>query len=147
MAYSAKKRWMMTGSALTLGLAGMALVIWLARNHTDPVSVGLFRVTLALIVGGLAVRAYSYMDEVQRQTAQKTWFWGSLIGFAAMLPVVVFLQTHQLWLEAAVQFMPFLHPAGPHSYFSLGVVIPLMFQAVSALILRLLEKLPRGSQS
>src|SRR4051812_48774786 len=92
MTYSAKKRWMMTGGALALALTGMALVIWLSRNHTDPVSVGLFRAVLALIVVGLAMRAYSYMDEVQRQTVQKCWFWGSLIGIAAMLPVVVFLQ-------------------------------------------------------
>ena len=147
MAYSAKKRWMMTGSALALALTGMALVIWLTRNHTDPVSVGLFRAVLALIVVGLGMRAYSYMDEVQRQTVQKCWFWGSLIGIAAMLPVVVFLQTHRPWLDAAVQFMPFLHPATPSGYFSLGVMIPVMFQAVSVLVLNLLDKLSPGSRS
>src|SRR5579862_3639921 len=146
MAYSAKKRRVMTGSALALGLTGMALVIWLTRNHTDPISVGLFRVALALIVIGLATRSYSYMDEVQRQTAQKRWFWGSVIGFAAMLPVVVSLQTHKLWLDAAVQFI-FRHPAMAPFYFSLGVMVPVMFQAVSVLILRLLDKLSRGSRS
>ena len=124
----------------------MALVLWLTRNHTDPVSVGLFRGALALIVVGLAMRSYSYMDEVQRQTAQKRWFWGSLIGIAAMLPVVVFLQTHRPWLDAAVQFI-FRHPAMPPLYFSLGVVLPVMFQVVSVLVLKLLDKLSRGSQS
>jgi hypothetical protein len=146
MAYSAKKRWMMTGSALALALAGMALVFWLTRNHTDAVSVGLFRAALALIVVGLGTRAFSYMDEVQRQKAQKRWFWGSMIGFAAMLPVVVSLQTHKLWLDASVQFI-FHHPAMPPLYFSLGVVIPVMSQAVSVLVLRLLDKLSRGPQS
>ena len=135
MTYSAKKRWTMTGSALALGLTGMALVIWLTRNHTDPISVGLFRVALALIVIGLATRAFFYMDEVQCQAAQKRWLWGSLIGFAAMLPVVVSLQTHRHWLDAAVQFI-FHHPATPPFYFSLGVAIPVVFQGVSALVLK-----------
>jgi hypothetical protein len=145
MAYSAKKRWVMTGGVLALGAAGMALLIWLNRNHTDPVSVGVFRVALGLIVVGLAMRSYSYMDEVQRQTAQKRWLWGSIIGFAAMLPVVVCLQTHQLWLDAAVQFI-FRHPAMPSFYFSLGVAVPVVFQVVSALVLRLLDTPLRGSR-
>ena len=145
MAYSVKKRWVMTGSALALGLTGMTLVMWLAHNHTDPVSVGLFRATLGLIVVGLGMRSYSYMDEVQRQATQRRWFWGALAGIAAMLPVAVFLQTHQSWLDAAVQFI-FRHPAKPSLYFSLGVAIPVMFQVVSALVLNLLDKLPRGSQ-
>jgi hypothetical protein len=146
MAYSAKKRWIVSGSALALGLTGMALVTWLSRNHADPVSVGLFRATLALIVVGLGVRSYSYMDEVQRQAAQKRWFWSSMIGIAAMLPVVVFLQTHRPWLDAAVQFI-FRQPAMPRLYFSLGVMIPVMFQVMAVLGLSLLDKLSRGSQS
>ena len=52
MAYSAKKYWTLGGGALALALAGMALVVWLARNHTDPVSVGLFRGAIALTVIG-----------------------------------------------------------------------------------------------
>jgi hypothetical protein len=146
MAYSAKKRWTIMGSALALLLTGMALVIWLSRNHTDPVFVGLFRAALGLIVVGLGMRAFSYMDEVQRQAAQKRWFWGSLTGIAAMLPVVILLQTHKLWLDAAVQFI-LRHPATPPWYFTLGVLIPGMFQAVAALVLRLLDKLSQGSQS
>jgi len=146
MAYSAKKYWMLSGSCLALGLAGMALVIWLARNHTEPVSVGLLRATLALIVIAVAMRAYSYLDEVQRQAAQKRWFLGSMIGIAGMLPVVVFLQTHQLWLDATVQFF-FHNPAKPSFYFSLGVGIPVIFQCASLLVLKLIDKLSRDRQS
>ena len=146
MAYSAKKYWTLAGSALALAVAGMALVFWLSRNHADPVFVGLFRIALALIVVGIGMRAFSYTDEVQRQTGQKRWFWGSLIGIAAMLPVVVLLQTHKLWLDAAVQFI-FRHPATPLLFFNLGVLIPVMFQCVAVLVLNLLDKLSRGPQS
>jgi len=146
MAYSAKKRWATLGSALAVAFAGLAVVMWLTRNHTDPVSVGLFRVALGLIVVGLGMRSYSYLDEVQRQATQKRWLWGSLIGFAAMAPVVVSLQTHELWLDAAVQFI-FRHPAMPRLYFNLGVLVPVMFQVVSVLVLRLLDKTSQGSRS
>jgi hypothetical protein len=145
MAYSAKGRRLMEGGALALGLAGMALVAWLHRNHTDPVSVGLFRATLGLILFGLAMRAYNYMDEVQRQTLQKRWLFGSVMGIAAMLPLVVSLQTHQPWLDATIQFL-FRHPATPSLYFSLGIAMPVMFQITSMLVLKLLDKFPRGSQ-
>lgn len=131
---------------MALGVAGMAVVIWLTRNHTDPVSVGLFRGAIGLTVAGAGMRSYSYLDEVQRQTAQKRWFWGSLIGIAAMLPAVVFLQTHGPWLDASVQFI-FRHSAMPRLYFSLGIMLPVMFQLVSVLVLKLLDKLSRGSQS
>lgn len=146
MAYSAKKRWTMTGGALVLAFVGCALVLWLNRDHADPASVGLFRVALGLIVVGLGMRAVFFADEVQRQMGQKRWFWGSLIGIAAMLPVVVALQMHGLWLNAAVQFI-FQHPASPPLYFSLGVVIPVVFQAFSTIALRLLDKFSPGSQS
>jgi hypothetical protein len=146
MAYSAKKLRTVRGSVLALGMAGFALVIWLTRNHIDPVSVGLFRVALALIVFGPGMRAVFYSDEVQRQTGQKRWFRGSMIGIAAMAPVVVFLQTHIPWLDAAVQFI-FQHSATPPFYFSVGVAIPVVFQAVSALVLKLLDKLSQGPQS
>src|SRR3984885_4850496 len=130
MAYSAKKYRTLASGVLALAVAGFALLIWLTRNHTDPASVAMLRGTLALIVVGLGMRAYSYTDEVQRQTGQKRWFWGSMIGFAAMLPVVVVLQTEKAWLDAAVQFI-FRHPAMPRLYFTLGVMIPVMFQVVS----------------
>jgi hypothetical protein len=146
MAYSARKRWTTVGSALILTFAGLVTVAWLAHQHTDPVSIGVFRIVLALAVVGLGMRAVSYADEVQRQRAQKLWFWGSLIGIAAMLPVVVGLQTHKLWLDAAVQFI-FRHPAMPRDYFSLGVMVPVMFQCLAVLVGRLLDKLSPGSQS
>jgi len=146
MAYSAKKRWTMTGGALALAVAGMALVIWLTRNHAGPVSVAMLRGTLGLIVFGIGMRAFSYTDEVQRQIGQKRWFWGSMIGIAAMLPLVVSLQTHKAWLDAAAQFI-FHQPSTPSFYFTLGVMIPVIFQAVSVLVLKLLDKLSRGPQS
>jgi hypothetical protein len=146
MAYSAKKLRTMTGGAMVLGVAGMALVFWLVRNHTDPVFVAPLRVALGLAVVGLGVRAVSYADEVQRQRAQKRWFWGSLIGIAAIMPVVVFLQTHKPWLDAAVQFI-FRHPAMPRDYFSLGVMLPVMSQCVVVLVGSLLDKLSLGSRS
>jgi hypothetical protein len=145
MAYSAKKYWTLGGAALALGVTGITLVLWLTRNHTDPVSVGLFRGAIGLAVIGLAMRATSYSDEVQRQARHKRWFWGSLIGFAAMLPVVISLQTHKAWLDAAVQFF-FHHPGIPPLYFTLGVMVPVMFQAVSIVVLALLNKLSRGPQ-
>jgi hypothetical protein len=137
---------MMWSGALTLAAAGFALIIWLARHHVDPVSIGLLRVVLAVAIVGLAMWARSYRDEVQRQLGQKRWFWGSMIGLVAMAPAVVSLQTHKAWLDAAVQFF-FRHPAIGPLYFSLGVVTPVMFQAASVLVLRLLDKLSRGSQS
>ena len=146
MAYSIKKRRMMIGGALALGVPGIALVFWLNQNHSDPVFVGVFRVALALIVIGLCVRSFFYLDEVQRQAAQKHWFFGSFFGIAAMLPVVVFLQTHKPWLDAFLQVVN-RHPTIPLLYFNLGVVIPVMFQAVSVVVLGLLDKLSRSSRS
>ena len=146
MAYSVKKYRTLTYGALALALAGMALVFWLARNHIDPVSIGMFRAVLGLAVVGLCIRALSYRDEVQRQLQQKRWFFGSFIGFAAMMPVVVVLQTHRAWLDAAVQFI-FRHPAMPVMYFNLGVMLIPTFQVVSVLVLKLLEKLSQGPQS
>ncbi|MBA2589922.1 MAG: hypothetical protein H0U98_15010 [Alphaproteobacteria bacterium] len=144
MAYSAKKHRMLSGGAVALGLAGMAMVAWLTGNHADPGSLGLFRVVLALVVVGIGLRGYSYMDEVQRQAAQKRWFWGSLIGIAAMLPLVVFLQTHKPWLDTAVQFI-FHQPAKPALYFNLRIGIPVMFQCASVLVMKLLDKLRQSS--
>ncbi len=145
MAYSAKKYWTLRGGALTLAAVGFALLVWLKHNHTDPVSLGLFRLILALIVVGLGMGGLSYTDEVQRQMGQKRWFWGSMIGIAAMLPLVVFLQTHQTSLDAAVQFI--FHNTGlPTLYFSLGIMIPVIFQGVSTLLLRLRDKLSSSSQ-
>jgi hypothetical protein len=146
MTYSAKKLRTMTGGAMALGIAGMALVFWLIRNHTDPVFVAPLRVALGLTVVGLGAWGISYSDEVQRQRSQKLWFWGYLIGIAAMMPAVVFLQTHRPWLDAAVQFI-FRHPAMPRDYFSLGVMLPVMFQCVVVLIMRMLDKLSPASQS
>jgi hypothetical protein len=146
MAYSAKKYWTLGGSALALWGAAFALLIWLHHNHTDPVSVGLFRVAVAWIVVGLAMRALSYRDEVQRQSEQKRWFQGSMIGIAAMAPLVVTLQTHTAWLDAAVQFI-LRHPATPTHSFNLGILIPVIFQVVSVLVLKLLDKLSKGPQS
>jgi hypothetical protein len=146
MAYSAKKYWTLAGCALALAVAGIALVFWLNRNHADPVSVGILRVAIALVLCGICLRSISYRDEVQRQIGQKRWSWGSMIGIGAMTPVVVSLQTHKLWLDAAVRFI-FHHPAMPSLYFSLGVLIPVMFQAASMLVLKLLDKLSRGPQS
>jgi hypothetical protein len=146
MAYSAKKYRTVMGSMFALAAVGFAVIFWLARNHTDPISVGMFRVALALVVIGLAVLATSYRDELQRQAAQKRWFLGSMIGIAAMIPVVVSLQTHKIWLDAAVQLF-FHHPAIGPLYFSLGVMTPVMFQAASVLVLRLLDKLSQGSRS
>ena len=146
MTYSGKKRWAMTGSALAVGLVGIALALWLGHNHVDPVSVGIVRLAVGLTVVGLAIWGRSYADEVQRQTGQRRWFWGSLIGIAAMLPAVVFLQTHGPWLDATVLFL-FRHSATPAFYFSLGVMIPVSFQAASTLVLNLLDKLSRGPQS
>ena len=146
MAYSAKKYWTLGASTLAVGLAGMALVFWLNRNHIDPVTVGMVRVALAFIIIGLAMRAVGYRDEVQRQASQKRWFQGSMIGLAAMVPMVVALQTHKLWLDAVVQFL-FRHPGTPPLYLSLGVAIPVVFQSASVLLLRLFDKLSQGSQS
>ena len=146
MAYSAKKLKTLTRGSLALGVAGMALVFWLIRNHTDPIFVAPLRVALGLTVVGLGVWAVFYADEVQRQRAQKLWFWGGLIGIAAMMPIVVFLQTNRPWLDAAVLFV-FRHPAMPRDYFSLGVMLPVMFQCVVILILRLRDKLSPGSPS
>ena len=146
MAYSARKYWTLSGGALALGLAGMTLVFWLHRNHTDPVSIGMLRGVLGLTVVGITMRAISYRDEVQRQLQQKRWFFGSFMGLAAMLPIVVSLQTHRAWLDAAVQFF-FRHAPMPALYFSLGIMIPVMFQCVSVLILKLVEKLSQGPQS
>ena len=146
MAYSAKKRRTMTGGAVALSIAGMALVLWLGSNHTDPAFVASLRVALGLTVVGLGVWAASYADEVQRQRAQKLWFWGCLIGIAAMMPVVVFLQTNRPWLDAAAQFI-FRHPAMPRDYFSLGVMLPVMFQCLVVLVGRLLDKLSPGPQT
>jgi len=146
MAYSAKRYRTVMGSIFALAVAGFAAIFWLARNHADPISVGMFRVALAVIIIGLAMLAVSYRDEVQRQTGQKRWFFGSMIGIAAMTPAVVSLQTHKVWLDTAVQFF-FHHPATGPLYFSLGVMTPVMFQAASVLVLRLLDKLAQGPQS
>ncbi|HMH66145.1 MAG TPA: hypothetical protein VK515_11185 [Rhizomicrobium sp.] len=146
MAYSAKKLRTMTGGAIALGVAGMALVFWLASNHADPVFVAPLRVALGLTVVGLGLRAVSYADEVQRQRGQKLWFWGSLIGIAAIMPAVVFLQTHKPWLDTAVQFI-FHHPAMPRDYFSFGVMLPVMSQCAVVLVARLMDKLSPGSRS
>jgi hypothetical protein len=146
MAYSAKKLRTMTGGAMALGIVGMALLLWLASNHADPVFVAPLRVALGLAVVGLGLRAVSYADEVQRQRGQKLWFWGSLIGIAAMMPAVVLLQTHRPWLDTAVQFI-FRHPAMPRDYLSFGVMLPVMSQCAVVLILKLLDKLSPGPRS
>ncbi len=146
MAYSAKKYWTLGGGAIALGIVGLGLVFWLHHNHTDPASIGMLRVVLGLAVVGITMRAISYRDEVQRQSMQKRWFFGSFIGLAAMLPVVVGFQTHRAWLDATVQFF-FRHPPMPGLYFSFGIMVPVMFQLVCVLVLRLVDRLSQGPQS
>ncbi len=146
MAYSAKRRRLMEGGALALVFGGGALILMLKRNQFGPAVTGLLSVLVGLVACGMALRAYSYMDEVQRRTQQTHWFWGSMIGFAAFLPVATALGPNTAWLDAAIQFF-FHHPGTPRLYFGFGAVLPIVFQAVGYFALNLLGKLPRGSNA
>ena len=146
MAYSAKKRWLMQGGALVLGLGGVALVAMLKLNQTDPPVTTLLLMLVGLIACGMALRAYSYMDEVQRQADQIHWYWGAPIGTIAMLPVVIALGPNTARLDAAIQFF-FHHPGIPRLYFGFGLLLPIAFQLVGYFALKLLGKLPRGSNT
>jgi hypothetical protein len=144
MAYSAKKRWLMEGGALALPFGGGALILMLKHSHFDPAVITLLFTLVSLAACGMGMWAYSYMDEVQRQTQQTRWFWGSIIGFTAMAPVALALVSPSTaWLDTAIHFF-FHRPGTPRLYFAFGVLLPLVFQ-VAGYALKLLGKLPRGS--
>jgi hypothetical protein len=91
------------------------------------------------------MHAQRYRDEIQRQVAEKRFYWGFQIGLLASLPVLIALMLpNTTWLDNLVQFAS-RHHAMPRIYFWAGFMLPVLFQVLGVLSLRLLAKLRSGA--
>jgi Kef-type K+ transport system membrane component KefB len=142
MTYSPKIAWILTGLALAIGLGGPAFMRLL---HLDPWSRAVIAMLLILASCALAVRAWFYRDEIQRQTGTTAWFWGSLLGIVAgALFILVMRATggmdHLVELAGGQQH-------NSHSYFALGFALSLLMQVAGYVIVRTALRLDKGGSA
>ncbi len=140
------RRFRRGGYALLLG--GVAILIALEKLHyIDRTLYAYLACVLALAASWLLLHAHRYRDEIQRQAAEKRTYWGYQLGILFSVPVLVGLMLPNTnWLDTLVQLVSRNH-AVPRMYFWAGFMLPVLFQALGALFLRLLAKLRDGEQA
>jgi hypothetical protein len=148
MAYSQKSfRLARRGAYGSLAL-GIAALIFLVKHHyIDRTLYMCLACVLGLIVSWPMLHAHRYRDEIQRHAAEKRAYWGYQFGLLASVPVLVALMLpNTTWLDSLVQLVSRNH-AIPRMYFWAGFMLPVLFQTVGVLSLRLLAKLRSGDQA
>ena len=93
---------------------------------------------LAIAAVGLAFIADRYADEIMSHMHKTAWFWGSLLGTVAMLPLMICVDWHLVaiplwWLD---------RPADPQTSFVAGVLSLFLVQGTGFLAVFVWQRLP-----
>jgi hypothetical protein len=137
MRYSRTGYWGLHAAGIGMLLLGMFLV----EHALPPGASWLKAVVLAVlaIAGvGLAIMADRYADEIMSHMHKTAWFWGSLLGTVAMLPLMICVDWHLVaiplrWLDRA---------ADPQTSFVAGVVSLFLVQGTGFLAVLVWQRLP-----
>jgi len=148
MAFSQKSYWNFRGGALALLVGGIGILILLKGHHYIDVALYMCLCgVIGVVASWMMLHAHRYRDEIQRQAAERRTYWGYQIGILASIPVLlVLMMPHTTWLDSLVQFVSRNH-AMPRFYFWAGFMLPVLFQCLGVLSLRLLAKLRGGDQA
>lgn len=148
MTYSQKSYRLFRGGGFALLFGGIIVLLTLQKlQYIDHTLYMCFGCVLALAAALLMLHAHRFRDEIQRQAAEKRTYWGYQIGLLASLPVLITLMLPNTpWLDSLVQFVSRNH-AVPRLYFWAGFMLPVFFQALGVLSLRLLAKLRSGERA
>jgi hypothetical protein len=146
MAYAPKSFQLARRTGYAAMFGGIAVLIALQKLHYIDRTLTMCLVcVLTLAASALLMHAQRYRDEIQRQVAEKRFYWGFQIGLLASLPVLIALMLpNTTWLDNLVQFAS-RHHAMPRIYFWAGFMLPVLFQVLGVLSLRLLAKLRSGA--
>lgn len=146
MAYSEKSFQLARRSGYAIMFGGVAILILLVKRHyiSPMLYMGLCGV-LTITASWLLLHADRYKDEIQRQESERRVYWGSQIGIVAAFPVLLAMMlpnTH--WLDDLAQLLSRNH-ASSRLYLVFGFMLPILFQSLATMTLRLLAKL-RGDE-
>jgi hypothetical protein len=148
MNYSEKSYWLYRGGAFALLIVSLAGLILLRRHHYIDQTLYLCLCgAVALAACWPIMHAHRFRDEIQRRAAEKRTYWGYQLGLMASIPVLlVLMMPGTAWLDGLMQFVSRNH-AMPRIYFWAGFMLPVIFQVLGVLALRLLTKLRSGEQA
>jgi hypothetical protein len=151
MKYSRKGFWLTTLAIWAVLAVFLALIIWLRPERPmvrpQPI-VGLLAAAVSFISLTLALRAFSYRDEIQRQTGMRCWFFGSQIGavIAGLVTVSIFAFGHptpRAIINVFSHVLP-MQPVAPFRYgFGTGFLTLAFAQVIGSLLVRAFLSLPK----
>jgi hypothetical protein len=156
MQYSRKGFWLTTVAAWSVMAVFLVLVFWLRPEPPRPRPIiGLLAVAVSFIVVTLAIRAFFYRDEIQRQNGMRCVYFGFPIGsvIAGALTVSIFIFRHpapRAFINFMLPLTPHARPPLPGDFFRMGFAVGLLTlafaQVIGALLMRAFLSLPkRGS--
>jgi hypothetical protein len=142
MAYSRKGRLIFRGATFAVVAVWVAFVSLFhpGRNVLPYIAGAVMIVCLVL-----AIRAFLYLDEIERARRMRACFYGAMLGVWATTFVLLFILLHPSALEMLADISPRHRPHLPLEYFVLGVLVTIIAQSVCSFAVSLAMRLKPGA--
>jgi hypothetical protein len=141
MTYSRKGFWI--SQAMAMGLVAFLVVysFWMGPGGFIPYLSG----AVLLVFCALSIRAFFYLDEIQRAQHMQIWAHGSVIGTLGVGLLIPFLQTQPALLDTLLDVLHHNHPHQPMNYFVAGFILLCVAQVSGSAVVYLVMQLRRGT--
>jgi hypothetical protein len=138
MAYSRKGRLIFRGAMFAVAAVWVAFVLLF---HPSRSAVPYIGGAVLLLCGALAVRAFLYLDEIERARRVRITFYGAMLGVWMAVLFVLFIVVQPVLLDGLADILHNHRPHPPLEYFVVGVMVPLIGQIFCAVAVSLAMRL------
>jgi hypothetical protein len=141
MQYSRKGFWISQAMAMGLVALLVACSFWTGPGGFLPYLSG----AVLLVSCALSIRAFFYLDEIQRAQQMQIWAHGSVMGILGVGLLIPFLQTQPALLDTLVDVLHHNHPHQPMNYFVASFILSCVAQVSGSAVVCLVMQLRRGA--
>ena len=142
MTYSRKGRLIFRGAMFAVVALWAAFVLLVHPSRSVvPYIAGM----VLIVCLGLAIRAFLYLDEIERARRMRISFYGAMLGIWVATFVVLFMTVNPSALEILAGMVHRQRPHLPMDYFVAGVMVPIIAQCGCALLISLVTRLKSGA--
>jgi hypothetical protein len=142
MAYSRKGRLIFRSASFAVVATWGAFVFLF---HPSRSAVPYVASAVIIVCFALAIRAFLYLDEIQRAQRMRACFYGVMLGVWVATFVVLFMMLNPPALDMLADILHRHQPHLPLEYFVVGVMTPLITQTICSLAVSVAMRLKPGA--
>jgi drug/metabolite transporter (DMT)-like permease len=141
MQYSRKGYWTLRGVWAAI-VIGFCAYVWVLRPSPDALRVVPYVVGAVIIAGfALGIRAYLYLDEIQRARRMHAFFYGAMLGAGCVGIILLSFIPQPSRLEALADILSHHQPHAPIEYFAIGIMATILAQIIGTQLMYLAMRL------